>query len=95
MARIKRKEFSRYENPFWEISYEYQHGKDVILPGTPIKIKGERGVFTFQRVVFHKEKQVSWIDCYSPSGYRAFYVDRLKGAVKTKKKRKKRDVQGS
>ena len=57
-----------------------------------IKIKHERGQFKFQRVVLHKEKNVQWVDCYNQNGYRAFYIDQLKGLVKVKKKRIKKDV---
>jgi hypothetical protein len=93
----KRTSFSKihHENPFWEISYEYQFKKDLIVPGTKLKIKGERGEFTFQRVVYHKEKNVTWIDCFSPTGYRAFYVERLNRVVKPKKFRKKINVEGN
>jgi hypothetical protein len=79
-------------NPNWEIFYEYKHGRDVIKPGMKIKIKSEHGEFVFQRVVHHKEKDVMWIDCYSRSGYRAFYVDKLKGLVKPKRKYVKSNV---
>ena len=93
MARRKRFEEERYVNPNWEIYYEYQHGKDIIKPGMKIKIKKEQGEFVFQRVILHKEKNVMWIDCYSRSGYRAFYVDRLKCLVKPKRKYVKKNVE--
>lgn len=80
-------------NPNWKISYEYQHGKDLIKPGMKIKIKKEQGEFIFQRVVHHLEKDVVWIDCYSKAGYRAFYVDRLKCLVKPKRKYVKKNVE--
>lgn len=92
MARRKSSKPEGYVNPNWEISYEYQHGKDIIKPGMKIKIKQEHGEFIFQRVVHHKEKDVMWIDCYSRSGYRAFYVERLKCLVKPKRKYVKRNV---
>lgn len=92
MARRKKYEPLSQENPFWEISYEYQHGRDLIVPGNQIKFKGDRGTFIFQRVVYHTEKNVTWIDCYNASGYRAFYIDRLKGLVKIRKKRVKKNV---
>jgi hypothetical protein len=83
------------ENPSWDIAYEYQFKKDLIVPGTKLKIKGERGEFTFQRIVHHKEKNVTWIDCYSMTGYRSFYIDMLNRVVKPKKFRKKKNVEGS
>lgn len=93
MSKRKKQYSSSNENPFWEISYEYQHGRDLIIPGNEIKFKGERSVFIFQRVVYHTEKDVTWIDCYNSSGYRAFYIDRLKGLVKVRKKRVKKNVE--
>ena len=92
MARKKRYSNDSFVNPNWEIIYEYQHGRDIIKPGMKIKIKKEHGEFTFQRVIHHKEKDVMWIDCYSKSGYRAFYVDRLKAVVKPKRKYVKKNV---
>lgn len=91
MARRKKLP-EAYVNPNWEIFYEYKHGKDVIKPGMKIKIKSEHGEFIFQRVVHHREKDVMWVDCYSRSGYRAFYVERLKGLVKPKRKRVNKNV---
>jgi len=79
-------------NPNWEISEEYKHGKDVIVPGDKIKIKFERGEYKFIRSVYHTQKKVEWIDCVSTEGYRSFYVDQLKGKVKPKKFRKKKNV---
>lgn len=93
MARKKSYSRDHYVNPNWEITYEYKHGRDIITPGMKIKIKKEKGEFIFQRVVYHKEKDVMWIDCYSRTGYRAFYVDRLKSVVKPKRKYvRKKDV---
>lgn len=92
MARKKNARPEPYVNPNWEISYEYQYGRDLIKPGMKIKIKQEHGEFVFQRVVHHKEKDVMWIDCYSRSGYRAFYIDRLKKVVKPKRKYEKKNV---
>jgi hypothetical protein len=96
MARRKGYDSSVYhENPFWIVSYEYQFKKDLIVPGTKLKIKGERGEFTFQRMVYHKEKDVTWIDCFSMTGYRSFYIDRLNRVIKPKKFRKKKNVEGN
>ena len=92
MARKKRYEGEGYVNPNWEISYQYEHGRDTIKPGMKIKIKKEHGEFVFQRVVHNKEKNVTWVDCYSRSGYRAFYIDRLKSIVKPKRKYTKKNV---
>lgn len=79
-------------NPSWIVSYEYQHGKDLITPGSQIKFKGQRGIFKFNKHVINKETGKEWIDCVGITGYRSFYVDSLKGIIKPKKKRLKKNV---
>jgi len=79
-------------NPAWEVTYSYQHGRDLIEPGDFIKIKFQRGQFKFLKHVYHTEKGVSWIDCTGPEGYRSFYVEELKSKVKPKKFRRKKNV---
>lgn len=79
-------------NPNWLVSEEYQHGRDLIIPGDKIKIKFERGEYKFIRHVYHTQKDVEWIDCVSEEGFRSFYIDQLKSKVKPKKFRKKKDA---
>jgi hypothetical protein len=79
-------------NPNWIVTEEYSYGKDLIVPGDKIKIKFERGEYKFIHHVFHIKKEVEWIDCIGPEGFRSFYTDQLKGKVKAKKFRKKKNV---
>lgn len=81
-----------YTHPHWTVFYEMKHGKDEIVPGTPLKFKYERGVFLFVKMVHHEEKNVTWIDCKDKNKgvYRSFYIEKLMGVIKPKKKRKKR-----
>jgi hypothetical protein len=79
-------------NPNWLVSEEYNHGRDLIIPGDRVKIKFERGDYKFIRHVFHTQKEVEWIDCVGAEGYRSFYVDVIKGKVKPKKFRRKRNA---
>lgn len=88
----KKRETPMNLNPSWDITYYYQHGKDIIEPGDKIKIKFQRGTFNFLRHVYHTEKQVAWIDCTGVEGYRSFYVSELKGKVKPKRIRRKKNV---
>lgn len=74
-------------NPAWIVSFEYQHGKDLITPGTLIKFKGQRGAFKFNKHVINKELNTEWIDVVGDTGYRSFYVHDLKGIIKARKKR--------
>lgn len=74
---------------------EMKFGKEVINVGDIIRIKNEKGNFRFTRLVHNSSKDVTWIDCYEVTSgvYRAFYVDRLKGLIRSKKTaRKKIDV---
>jgi hypothetical protein len=82
-------------NPDISVFYELKFGKTVIEPGDSLKFKDVRGSFRFIRLAHNIKKDVTWIDCYSPSTgeYRSFYVDRLKGVVHAKKSiRKKMNV---
>jgi hypothetical protein len=82
-------------NPDISVFYELKFGKDIIKPGDSLKFKDVRGSFRFIRLAHNIKKDVTWIDCYSPTTgeYRSFYVDRLKGVVHAKKSiRKKMNV---
>lgn len=77
------------------VFYELKFGKDIIKPGDSLKFKDVRGLFRFIRLAHNIKKDVTWIDCYSPTTgeYKSFYVDRLKGVVHAKKSiRKKMNV---
>jgi hypothetical protein len=79
-------------NPKWDVMFEYQHGKDLIVPGTPVKIKNVRGEFKFHKYVKNTDSGMEWIDVIGPTGYRSFYLWDLKGIIKPKKKRIKKNV---
>lgn len=80
-------------NPNISVFYELEWGKDVIKPGDPIKIKNERGTFKFIQWVHNSEKDVTWIDCLDTKQgrFRAFYMERLKGVVRPKRSRRKKE----
>jgi len=88
----KKKDTPMNLNPAWEVTYFYKHGRDEIEPGDFVKIKFQRGQFKFLRHVYHTEKGVAWLDCFGPEGYRSFYIEELKGKVKPKKFRRKKNV---
>ena len=92
VAKMAKKKVEIQYNPNWTIWYEYQHGKDIIVPGTPLKIKYERGIYKFEKHVVNSKTKTEWIDVIGPDGYRSFYPERLKGIIKPKRKRKKKDV---
>ena len=74
-------------NPNWDVKFEHQHDKDLIVPGTPLKIKNVRGEFKFEKYVRNTESGMEWIDVIGPTGYRSFYLWDLKGIIKPKKKK--------
>jgi hypothetical protein len=82
-------------NPNWDVKFEHQHGKDLIVPGTPIKIKNVRGDFRFEKYVKNTDSGMEWIDVIGPTGYRSFYLWDLKGIIKPKKKRIKKNGSGN
>ena len=82
-------------NPDISVFYELKFGSKTIEPGDTLKFKDVRGTFRFIQLAHNVKKDVTWIDCYSPTTgeYRSFYVDRLKGVVHAKKSiRKKMNV---
>lgn len=82
-------------NPDISVFYELKFGKDIIKPGDSLKFRDVRGTFKFVRLAHNIKKDVTWIDCFSPTTgeYRSFYVDRLRGIVRAKKSiRKKMNV---
>lgn len=79
-------------NPNWTVFETYQHGRDEIVYGDKVKIKYERGEFKFLRHVINGALKKEWIDVIGDSGYRSFYVEDIRGKVKPRKIRKKRNV---
>jgi hypothetical protein len=67
-------------NDNWVIETEIQINGRNVVPGTELKIEGERGRFLFMRYVVNGE--ISWIDVHGgPKGYehtRSFRLDRVK-----------------
>lgn len=71
----------------WHVSASYQHSpRQQLTPGTPVKIRGERGVFTFVRYVVtepadRRRKRAEWIDVIGGTPgvvmYRSFRPDRI------------------
>jgi hypothetical protein len=74
-------------NPVWDVKFEYTHGKDLIVPGTLVKIKNVRGEFKFEKYVRNTESGMEWIDVIGNTGYRSFYLWDFKGIIKPKKKK--------
>jgi hypothetical protein len=74
-------------NPLWDVKLEYTHGKDLIVPGTLVKIKNVRGEFKFEKYVKNIESGMEWIDVIGNTGYRSFYLHDFKGIIKPKKKK--------
>lgn len=81
-------------NPNIHVYYEVNFLKDTIKPGDKITFKGIRGEFIFILMAHNSEKDVTWIDCRNPATgeYRAFYVEKLKGLVRAKKSRRKKQL---
>lgn len=92
MAKTKQRITPTNLNPNWIVTEEFTFGKDVIVPGDKVKIRFVRGEFKFIRHVYHTKLDVQWIDCVNSEGYRSFYVVDLKGKIKPRKFRKKKNV---
>ena len=46
----------------------------------------------FEKYVINSKTKTEWIDVVGPTGYRSFYPEQLKGIIKPKRKRKKKNV---
>lgn len=93
MARRKKVEYTPYGgNPNIDIEYEVPFGRDVIKPGDRIKFKNDRSVYIFQRLCSHRKTANVWIDCLSESNksFHSKRLDKLKGVVRPKKSRRKK-----
>lgn len=64
----------------WKFAYEHVFSPRVTLePGSKIRIRGERGWFTFIRIVTNLNG-VKWVDVIDKDyRFRSFYLDRIKG----------------
>lgn len=81
-----------WHNPDIHILYEIMYNKETITVGTLIKIKHERSVFRFDRLVVNTDTKKEWIDVYDTTlgGWRSFYPDRLAGPFIAKRSRAKK-----
>ena len=79
-------------NPNWTVWHEYQHGRDLITPGTELRFKFARGVYKFEKYVINSKTKTEWLDVIGPEGYRSFATENLKGVVKPKIRRQKKNV---
>lgn len=77
--------------PDIHVQYELQFKKDLIKPGTKIKIKYMRGVFKFRCLAHNVKLDSTWIDCIGDDGaWHSFRVEQLKNVVKPKRSRRKK-----
>jgi hypothetical protein len=65
----------------FEYSYEHVFSPRVTLvPGSKVKIKGERGWFTFVAIATNPAINSTWVDVMDKDWrFRSFRVDRIKG----------------
>ncbi|ASZ74928.1 hypothetical protein FDI69_gp114 [Rhodococcus phage Trina] len=80
-------------NPNIRLVYELPFKKDVIVPGTLLKLTGsDRSIYRFVCLVVNSETGKEWIDVFDTNlgGKRSFYVDRIKAIHIAKKSRAKK-----
>lgn len=96
---------SGVKNPRWwanayathpEIDVEYQlvDGIDIIEPNDKIKFKWDRGTYLFRCLAHNVSLDVRWIDCLDleTGEWRSFRVEKFKGKVKPRRRRKVRSA---
>jgi len=65
-------------NPAWRIAYAAKVNGRHVAPGTELRIRGERGRWTFVRHVAHDVLGTEWVDVRDRDGaLRSFYVARI------------------
>lgn len=96
MKRTKR--FKDQLDPYWYnpdiyLLYEVNFRNELIRPGMLIKIKFERSVFRFDRLVVNAKTQNEWLDVYDTTlgGWRSFHPSKISGVHITKQSRAKRN----
>jgi hypothetical protein len=75
-------------------AYELQFGRHLIQPGDKVKIKNQRGTYTFYRLAHNIESGSSWIDCRNPQTgeFHSFHIAKIRSVIRPKKLRGKKDV---
>lgn len=65
----------------WVFENEYQWTPKIkLVTGNKIKIRGERGWFTFLSITTNPSINTSWVDVLDKNfQFRSFYIDRIKG----------------
>lgn len=91
-SRVQSKPYPHNESIVIHLSWT--HNKDELLPGDKMTFKNTRGKFTFIKVVENPERGVIWVDCIEDKTqtFRSFYVEKIKGKVKPRRIRKKKNV---
>lgn len=74
----------------WELEFE----GDTIKSGDRVKVKYQRGIFKFRCLAHSLKSDTTWFDCIDESTgeWRSFYVEKLKGPVKKRSRRGKKNV---
>jgi hypothetical protein len=62
-------------NPHWRIAYAAKINGRHVTPGTELRIRGERGRWTFVRHVTHEVLGTAWVDVRDRDGaLRSFHT---------------------
>lgn len=88
-------------NAWWETAYathpdivaefEYEFGRDTLVPGTMIRIKHKRGEFKFRCIARNTRTGAEWLDCLEgTAAFRSFRLDQIQRVVKPKRPRRKK-----
>lgn len=82
-----------YFNPDIYVYYELPFGKkDVIVPGTILKLKNTRGTFKYIRTAHNAKLDRTWVDLIGVQtfAYRSVYIGKIRNIVKPKRSRRKK-----
>ena len=77
-------------DPNKTVSYEFTFGKHVVKPGTQVKIKNDRGTYTFLCLVHNTKLDTTWLELTGPEGFKSVRIERISGIVGLKRSYKKK-----
>lgn len=67
------------------ITYDFEFKGMLVKPGMKFKIKNDRNTYTFLCMVHAIAKDLTWIECSSPEGFKSVRVDKISRILVSKR----------
>lgn len=93
----RKKSTIKEQAPYWHnedisLFYEMEVNKNTIKAGDLVKVKHDRAIFRFNRLVVNSAKGTEWCDlyCISEGGWKSVRPDKIAGPYVAKRSRAKK-----